>query len=691
MSNSKFSITDRSKILEARSVEIKFAETPIPDNFVDFTSSFKSSSSAVIKMSNFYTVDVFPNFVPILMYVQYHCVQTVALIDKRCHAKVTLPTYIMYCLTIIYGHILINDLYVRPTRSSFAQDYLSIPEKKQFTDLLLNLAVPDFLEPIIKSLTCTTTTRTGNVVFCPSAVAVTVPTHLGRFFPINMFTTIHDFVADLNPRVIPAIANACLHARTLFTIPMLHPGEGNFPCTIANLIGSFRSADANIMDEQLANRTYPSYQSTLRQSFDATFNPVLSRDYTRRQALAPTHIVPPTFAYANCNPYDILFAYSPANFNELRIVLQSVQSTFNGAITCHHDLAKLISLNAGHDILLHGYSTFALPTFHAVILHANNRATHVNAVAAAPHENRQTPTETANALHFLVLPAQPQNAFQQRFLPARPRCQVEHAHPIEYNHLAPPLNMLYDEPNAYPPNRVPAPATFIEFSEQRDTHPLLSVLEPIEDNTDIAWKAAAFGMIIESFEIDACVIPHPNPDAPHAPQNAQFANSAIPYHSAVRATTFTPAFYHYARRRTVERRNAFRAATFLIDFARLVFPRPLRNVIANFVNNGYPGFHFLNRVNWIARTAQYFGFTIESPHHIDQDDRLPPHIAPGHIHVWSPYCHVPVTPAFANPTGQFGYLASPLRGYYLTNLRSIFGTDPQLIEMNHAFACMPMP
>jgi hypothetical protein len=64
--------------------------------------------------------------------------------------------------------------------------------------------------------------------------------------------------------------------------------------------------------------------SMFRQIFDATFNPILMRDYIRCQTIAPTNIVPPTFPNSHPNPYDILFAFTPGNFAEYQVIFESI-------------------------------------------------------------------------------------------------------------------------------------------------------------------------------------------------------------------------------------------------------------------------------------------------------------------------------------------------------------------------------
>jgi hypothetical protein len=693
--SSKFNAASRSATLAAKSVDLNFKETKTPDHSVDLVTSIKANSSAAIKMANIFTVDVFPNFVPILMFIMFNCAQSVHALDSRTHSKVTLPTYIFYCLNIVYGFFLLSDMHIRPSPSPYANDYFSEPARKQFADMLLSLPVPSFLEPILTMFHCTTAIHSGNIVFCPSAAGLTLETHFGRFFPTNMFLFVHNVSAELNSRITPSKVTAFLHSRTLWSLTTA--GTTGIPTatTIANLLGSIRSTIFDPASHAAGTATFNSFASVFRQSFDSTFNPVLSRDYTRRSALAYIPFTSPTFPTHRMNPYDLLFCFSASNFNEFRIVLQSVAATMNGSIPCSSDLAKIIGAPSGKNILLHGYSTFGLPTWHSLTLSANARNTHVDNYDNANNatETRQSPEDTATALLFLVEPDQDRAAHTTAHTLATAVCDTTPAHPVTVTQATFPRMIVStnDIPAADPIVRSPPESAFIMFSEFRDTAPLVNVLEPTESSSESAWKATTFGMIIESFEIDASAVPHPNPEAVLAAENARFAESAIAFNSTVRATLFDTAHRHIVRSRTIERRNMFKAATILYDFSKMFIPRPLRHTIDNFVNNGLPGLTAINDVNWIRATNQFFGLRLASVGNTTHTDNLPANIEPGRLYVWSPYTYNPVQePTFFQNTRSQTPIATNLNNmYFITNLRTLFGSDPQLIEVQHIFNSFP--
>jgi hypothetical protein len=99
MSNSKFSPASHASVLYAKKTDLNHQAIGSPHSCVDFVNSFKAASAANIKLTDIYIINVFPNFQPIVMFIEYHCAQTINTLDGCHHAKVTLPTYIMYCLS----------------------------------------------------------------------------------------------------------------------------------------------------------------------------------------------------------------------------------------------------------------------------------------------------------------------------------------------------------------------------------------------------------------------------------------------------------------------------------------------------------------------------------------------------------------------------------------------------------------
>jgi hypothetical protein len=90
-----------------------------------------------------------------------------------------------------------------------------------------------------------------------SSSALPLRARFGRFFPINMFTIVDDFTAELNSRPTPA----CLYSRNLFTIPNPAPLQISSvlsdPLTVTSLTPTPINADT-ISTNRTSSLTMPS-------------------------------------------------------------------------------------------------------------------------------------------------------------------------------------------------------------------------------------------------------------------------------------------------------------------------------------------------------------------------------------------------------------------------------------------------
>jgi hypothetical protein len=138
------------------------------------------------------------------------------------------------------------------------------------------------------------------------------------------------------------------------------------------------------------------------------------------------------------------------------------------------------------------------------------------------------------------------------------------------------------------------------------------IFEPSSDDPTIAWKASAFGMIIESIKIDGSVIPQPNLLANLAVENAHFANSAIPYVDTIVAYIFNTQNHFCYRRRTVDNRHHNRVLAILHNYSYITIPCVRQIGVSMLYNQLFPGFWLNNRVTWLAKVAQFFAFRLNS-------------------------------------------------------------------------------
>nr|BBU59837.1 capsid protein [Rosellinia necatrix partitivirus 14] len=698
----RFNASSRASALAAQKLEIKFKAVETPDHSADFVKSYKAASSARHAVANLFTVDIFPDFTPQLMFVIYHCAQHIAALDNRSQPKVTIHTYIMYCMTIIYGHFLLSDMYIRPTPSAYAHDYKDTAYKNEFADFLLDLPVPDFLLPLLKTFTACTHPLMSNVVFCPSANGFHHKHFFGKFYPINIFSSLHDITANLASNLRPN--NIALHtfSERIMTIKQLHSAaDSTFHYNISHFFGAvFRTTPI----VNAANPTCDDFAHPLRQYFDSIFNPVLFRDQQRRQALAPLRMQLPVFENFRYNPYDMLFALTPFNANELKIVLSSVASVLDGSVPVSNTLAKTYSNASGLQSLTHGYSFVTEPMFH----HAKNfdydSADFDLETVASVRPTDCHPDSVAEKLRFLQPLAD--TAVAHTYTLPTATCPDTHdpagpGHPtitpgnIDLNLLR---NVTYNDPIPVA-SLVPRANDFIRFDETQHFAPTVLVLNPTEADAEDAWKATAFGMVIESTEIDGSAVTMPSASQLNGLFNSDFATSCVPMHLAYRSTHFTGETTDkpfLSRKRIDVKNNRFKAATFLVDFAKFYIPRPVLTVASQLIGNGIPGLLMKDNVTDPLRSNQILAINLHTQREANVTDALPPSTAHGQFYLWSPYTYAPSDGNFELPDRAdrptiktFGYYDIIHTRYFLSNLRTLFGTCPPLIEVKHYREAMP--
>nr|ARW80022.1 coat protein [Cucurbitaria piceae virus 1] len=661
MSTQRFSSASKVSVF---SKDIEYVESKIPEPSQDFVSKFKENSGARKDYSNRFTIDVLPNFVPILTYVLYHVNQYTPLLEAPRHAKISAGTFTAYCLSVIYGYILCCDLYVRESPSMHAMSWEDDARKQRFVEFLSTLPVPDFVSVILLKLTPTTSEHRGNISFVPSAAGFTYHTHFGRFFPVNMFTNIHDLAAETPSNTSPAEVNVKYISRSLYTLNSLNGITQDFDASPAHFLGTyFRSGN-----------TAASYSSKLEQVFQTVFNPILFRDYQRRQTLASISIVSQTYPDEHVNFYDLVFSASSANLAEYRIVFQSIAGAMKGVVKCPGDLAHYFKSFSGNDILRHGYQFFALPTWHHTPIDFPE--------SGFSRPKRVSPLDFATAVHFLQAPVLPVTTTY-----AQPKgvCQTDAEHPVTVT-FDNTRNRL--SPDEQAPARPNLQSDFTTFSETLHLFPKVYIFT-LSGSTIDAWDATAFGMVIENTDIDGTVVPFPNTNLSLGIENTWFADSSIPYYAAYSATFFsttdTTHHAHSVKRFTSVRQTRFPAASLLIDRTSIILLRfRATGVSVPTGTNMFPGLIQQNGWNWINWSLRFLGFRTSDPRsHTAASDAIPGFDRP--LLIWSPYTYTGY-----EGDDDFSSDFKTTKSYFITNLRTLFGTDVPLVEVSNGLESMPI-
>nr|QLC36793.1 capsid protein [Sarcosphaera coronaria partitivirus] len=668
-------VSAKLSALKAKTADLIVTETKIPDVHSNTLDLFQDNSAAKADSANEWIIDLYPSQVTIFMYLLNMASTLNAKIDHKEHAKSSLPIVAMYLMTIYHGFFLLNDIHVRPSPSAHAQSWTQTSWKATFVQYLLTLPVPEFMEPIFKQLTATETERTKNVFLIPSAAGFQHDIFYGRFFPLNFFTHIHDCIATMPGNSTRMAIINDLMPRILYK---LRPTAGNgFDSVLADLVGITPTSAADHHGHYCASKLY--------QVFTSIFNPVLFRDFHRRSSLSTIDLATPTFKTMTPNAYDVLFSATSLNLKELKVVLQSMTKILSPHVPMKRNLCQVIASGSGINAFAHGYSDFALPTW----------TSNMNLPAAAPFPQladlkSETPLQRAERISFAQeLATRPQIAAELEDVELSKRDGA--ANPdARVNRRFWPWSLLKVTDAADPR---PKTADFVLATEDNIdllAYPKVLVLDISGDKTTDAYLSTLTGKIIESFEIDGVTIEHPNATKSLGLQNCMFADSAIPYKYVLRSLRFYTrdkgTILPPLRRSPAVSKPLLPAATLLHNRLEIRLPE-LNKQVADSINyTGLPGFTKLADSGWIRYAQSFLGFRTVYSDNAAANDAVP-HMENGRLHLFSPYSYTPYEDQEAEdllPNMEES------RHYFLTNLRTIFGTDFNLVELTHPFEAMPV-
>jgi len=577
-------------------------------------------------------------------------------------------------MSMLYAHFLVSDCYIRPQSSPHADYFLNNNYTNDFISFLLDLPVPEFLVPVIKNFNATSSPRRNNIFYCPSAAGFMHDTHFGRIYPLAMYTNIHDIAASSNSRTDPSLVNHELLTNTLYSVKKSL--NATFHVDTGMLIAS------NIPSEKANSFSY--LNNKVNQVFLSLFNPVIIRALQQKQTFAPINLTPLKFTSDNYNPYLMMFSLSQRNASELKTVLASIAATFKGIIKCPGDLASLYNTTSGISILSHSYSQYALPTWHA---------SHIDYNPAV--QTKYTPLESdefAKKINFLQRPDQKalsENTYS-RTVTKYPQNDPADKKIKNFDPT------LYDiSQNDFPSdasNFDPLNENFLQYDEDDDLYPRLRYFNPFEESSVDAWLSSLSGLTIESQSLTGSIVPHFDTDYLLGAENSYFAQSAIPYKQTVLATSFTIGNQSriYTPISQSRHANAQPAVSMLSYLTSVFVTQPTLTYVHSALSSIHHGISRRVDVTMPECFRSFLGLKIhDNPSTVhDIDEHEPINSNPHQLYVFSPYTYH--SRAFDHDWTTSTKDTAMSNVFFITNFRTIFGTDVTVQEIAHPLDAMPI-
>jgi hypothetical protein len=617
---SSFKNKNPASIPETSATVSSPSDNLIAEMAIDVKNSTSNGNHAII--------DFQADFRPILMALCYYAATNYDALNVKQHSKVSPPTLVAYFLFLLYSYYLLCDLDIRPTPSVDTR-FFSTPEHLDLKALMLQLPVPDFLVKFLQAATPTSDPRRPNISFVPSLACFLHRIDFGRLFPIGIFFQSHNFV---------------LSQRT-----------NDAPEQLMNLLMGVKVFDTerigNYFGQLLSDGTTNfSYGHQLFQSFEGIINPALARSRSQRTVYSRIHYLEPILEDVKENGYLYAMALDDDNISETVSLMRQLQTTVSSTFKITGTLSSVMSSLTGMNILIHGYSHFAVPTWH-----------YTNVPESASSATLVSAKTFANKLKFLTDP--PTTGLRQL------------KYPDDDTKINPSL-YLVEKTEA---TGFPGPSDLVSYKNRNQSVPPVRIMDPYDYNATTFHNAFLSGAFIESLELDSAIVPLPNTDTALDDENTFFLQSAVPVTHVESGTSFafaTVTTSWYENRSPIGP-SGQPSSIMLANSGTNRFPSLNRSVYGH-IPSALPMFNVQAHINRWYSISNRIAFTI--PVRFDPDNSTSTISGAKKILVWSPY-------RYNNGTARKESLSVI---YLITNLRTLFGTNPPLGEVSHFLETIPV-
>lgn len=570
-------------------------------------------------------IDVQFDYRNIILYIISHITKDYPDLVVRDHPCLTPMSFIGYCLALTYGLALLNDdENVRSVRSFHAQQFANDRNLGPVLNDIRNLAVPPFMNQILKSTTVSTDDRKPNLRFVYSLACFDFTHDFPRTIPINLFFAAHHVIATNQANTpVATLMNTWLNSEV-----MSQPA----PTSVAQYIG---------MD--------PNYHTNLNWLSGPLlqmFNPTTGRSHTQRPTLNTINLKSQIHANYNVetlNPYVHVLCLDPQNIRVMRQTLASISHAISKLYPASKTLTEIQQSEPNQQLMNHYYQNVLPPTAHTV---------------APPPVTPQVVTPTIES-----------------------KCKF---------HVAEEFKTKYDLVQAQP-DSLETPCLYLSTGQvyKKDEDPVKYIIDdniyptsdhirhflPNDTKPENIYQNIITGKLIEVGELDSVAIPHINPHNSVLNENAHFLQSAIPI---TRARPIIPAaniaITEIARNQHDAHTPCVRIDLLVREYDRLpLFGPLLRTQIGEYL----PGYKIVTNLPHVQFGCTSIGNTIDI-----LNEKITPSSQKRLPLVWSSYRYLNVGP----------YTPAPLRTHimFITNFRTLFGTNVTLKETEHPATLIPI-
>lgn len=580
-------------------------------------------------------IDVFPDTRFPLIFIIFNVMKIYKSVTEE-RPLLTPASMVSYCLFQLYAFALINDYYGRPSPSSPATQFMNDDLRAQLLEILCLSYVPPFMLTLFHALAdCSDPRRPGLQYFCTLAGS-RFANDFGRYITPATFIHMHNISTDEDTSRTPATAMLAFLNHILFNTE-----TNNRPVRVMNYFSAGATAT-----------TY--HASWLYQAVRTLFSPVTGKSLLRRTNIQhiPTNIftIHTAPAAGNLdlagNAYCLYLNASSANARHTLKFISAMSNIIKNDFKGVFQLGAVPDDLNGVNVLVHGYSFYALPTWQD--LRSNDAMTGLT--------TSQDDSTYATTISFM-------RALAPTVATDRPYPRIDTAHPLSFiSGLYAQANADYDA-DADPDHNIP-------FNESLHVAPRTVYLDPYTNGDGPISYSLLAGLIIESTELDGSSVPMPNPATGLSMINRDFLQGSVPMSRIHRSWHPTASAGIDVLPRTVMKRQYQKIShdLYAIESNRLGrFTKQTSGAIPL----SFYGFDIKDGIHRAIQMFSKFSFSTSTA----------PTATDFNFVAWSPYRYV-MSDNDEHPNAATTYM--------LLNFRTIYGTHIPLVASRHPSVIIPI-
>jgi len=566
----------------------------------------------------------------VFLFIVYNVGKLYPTLEQNGRPLLTPSSLVAYCLFLVYGFMLVNDYQGRPSPSFYANEFMDSRMRKTIYDHLLRCYVPSFMMPIFHGLSDTSDPRRTGLEYFPTLAASVFDIDFGRLLPPQAFLFAHNMSCENDTSRNVQAAVESLLSWNVF----LNNAEN------ANIyVGQYFSAGTE----------NGSYRSWMYSTLDLLFSPVTGKSILRRTNIQeiPCFNMSISADHSDAdrihNPYIIFLNASDNNAYHTAKFLTEFSAIAKADLNGTFQLGAIPDDQSGVAILNHGYSIYAVPTWH------NSKFVLDKIYDVA------TTNEYVQKIKYLQQPSVPAN-----FAVPQPKDFTDGMRRL-YLSLSSTAHKGTDEPKS---------DKSILFDQDTHEHPNTLYLLPYEEGDTPISYAMLCGLKIESFELDGASVPNPNPLEKLSDNNSQYGQGGLPLTNVVKGFGTADEMAITPLPRAKLRKLYQQVSLDLYDLSQNRLGYVDGTVADTAIPDPLPGFTVVNHVRSFKMLYSKISFKFGSA----------PPIGSRRLPVWSPY-RVIYNEQNSAP------LAANI--YMLTNFRTMYGTHIPLVETDAPSALIP--